>query len=126
MTKEEARARALGALYAADVLQSDEIDVSTLGARPARLASGTWKHRGELDAAIDAASARWRIDRMPAVDRNILRLGSYELLHTDVPTGVVISEAVELAKQYSTGKSGAFVNGVLSAIADAGRQSTRM
>ena len=63
---------------------------------------------------------------MPAVDRNILRLGSFELLHTDVPTGVVISEAVELAKRYSTGKSGAFVNGVLSAIAAAGRQSTRV
>ena len=126
MTKEEARAKALGALYAADVLHADDIDASGLGARPARLALGPWEPRASLDSAIDEASTRWRIDRMPAVDRNILRLGAYELLHTDVPTGVAISEAVELAKHYSTGKSGAFVNGILSAIADDGRQSTRV
>jgi N utilization substance protein B len=54
---------------------------------------------------------------MPAVDRSILRLGTYELWFTSQPTGVVISEAVGMAKRYSTSKSGAFINGVLSTIA---------
>jgi N utilization substance protein B len=56
---------------------------------------------------------------MPAVDRNVLRLGLYELRYTDTPVGVAISEAVELAKTYSTERSGAFVNGVLGALVDA-------
>ena len=124
MTKPEARAQALGALYAADVLGTDAVDVDHLGGRATTLATSTWLHRGDIDAAIEAASTRWRIDRMPAIDRTILRLGVYELIYTDMPVGVVISEAVELAKQYSTAKSGSFVNGVLSAIATAGGRST--
>ena len=56
---------------------------------------------------------------MPVVDRSVLRVGAFELLHTDTPTGVVISEAVGLAKRYSTERSGPFVNGVLAALAEA-------
>jgi hypothetical protein len=63
-------------------------------------------------------SIRWRIERMPLVDRNILRLGTYELLYTDPPIGVAINEYVELAKLYGSTKSGSFVNGILDAIAD--------
>jgi N utilization substance protein B len=126
MTRPDARAQALGALYAADVLGTEGVDVEHLGGRAAALATTTWDHREDIDAAIDAASTRWRIDRMPAIDRTILRLGVYELIYTDMPVGVVISEAVELAKTYSTAKSGSFVNGVLSAIATAGGRSTRV
>jgi N utilization substance protein B len=78
--------------------------------------------RGELravDERIRAASAHWRIERMTRVDRNVLRIGTWELLHqTDVPRAVVIDEAVELAKRFGTAESGAFVNGVLDRIAD--------
>ncbi|HET9070860.1 MAG TPA: transcription antitermination protein NusB, partial [Acidimicrobiales bacterium] len=60
----------------------------------------------------------WSVDRMPAVDRSLLRLATFELLgRPDTPTGVVISEAVDLAKEYSTEESGRFVNGVLAAVA---------
>jgi transcription antitermination protein NusB len=62
-------------------------------------------------------AAGWRVDRMPAVDRTILRLALYELRHTSTPLAVVIDEAVELAKRYSTERSGSFVNGVLGKLA---------
>jgi N utilization substance protein B len=113
----EPRVQALGVLYAADVLKLEVIDVERMSARSARLASGTWEHRDRIDAAISGAATAWRIERMPAVDRSILRLGTYELWFTSQPTGVVISEAVGMAKRYSTSKSGAFINGVLSTIA---------
>ena len=118
--------QALGALYGADVLSLPEIDTSGLSGRAAHMATGTWSERSSIDEALGSASTRWRIERMPAVDRNILRLATWELTHTELPKAVVISEAVELAKQYSTSKSGAFVNGVLSAIADGGFESTRV
>ena len=73
----------------------------------------------DLDAKITAASAHWRIERMARVDRNILRLGTWELVHrVDVPRAVVLDEAVELAKSFGTEESGAFVNGVLNRIAE--------
>ena len=83
-------------------------------------------HKEELDRAISDVSSSWRIERMPAVDRALLRLAAYELLHTATPKGVVISEAVSLAKEYSTARSGAFINGVLSAIDDAGSHGGAM
>lgn len=73
----------------------------------------------EVDAIVARASEHWRIERMTRVDRNVLRLGAWELLHrTDVPRAVALDEAVELAKRYGTEESGAFVNGVLDRIAD--------
>ena len=72
-----------------------------------------------IDARISAASAHWRIERMTRVDRNVLRIGTWELLRrAEVPRAVVIDEAVELAKRFGTEDSGAFVNGVLDRIAD--------
>ena len=72
----------------------------------------------ELDDIIQNASKNWRLDRMSRVDRNILRLATYELRHCDnVPVKVIINEAVELAKRFGTGESAAFVNGVLDRIA---------
>ena len=126
MSKEDARARALGAIYAADVLGRDSVDVGESSGRFSELATGTWANLTIIDTAISAAAEHWRIDRMPAVDRSILRLATYELGYTETPTPVVISEAVELAKRYSTSRSGSFVNGVLSAIVDAGFRTTRV
>jgi transcription antitermination protein NusB len=86
------------------------------------LAEGVLAYRAELDRTIEAASDNWRVDRMPAVDRAILRLALFELRHEPAtPTAVVISEAVRIAKEYSTDKSGAFVNGVLAALAGSER-----
>ena len=71
-----------------------------------------------IDGLISKYSVDWPLERMPAVDRNILRVAVYELCdRPDVPTGAVISEAVELAKQFSTDESGRFVNGLLASVA---------
>ena len=84
------------------------------------LVAAAVERAGEVDDLIAAASKNWRIDRMSRVDRNILRLGACELLaFRDVPTKVVINEAVELAKRFGTAESPAFVNGVLDRIATA-------
>ena len=73
----------------------------------------------EVDACITAASSNWRIERMTRVDRNLLRLGTWELMfRPDVPRAVVLDEAVELAKSYGTDESSAFVNGVLNQIGE--------
>jgi transcription antitermination protein NusB len=75
--------------------------------------------RERVDAEIIKASTHWRLERMARVDRNVLRLGAWELLHRgDVPRAVILDEAVELAKAYGTEESGAFVNGVLNRIAE--------
>jgi N utilization substance protein B len=75
---------------------------------------------GALDERIAAASQHWRVERMARVDRNVLRLGTWELANRpDVPRAVVLDEAVELAKAFGTDESSAFVNGVLNQIADA-------
>ena len=80
---------------------------------------GVLEEREALDEIIRVASENWRIERMTRVDRNVLRLGTWELKHrTDVPRAVVLDEAIELAKRYGSEESGAFVNGVLNQIAD--------
>jgi N utilization substance protein B len=80
---------------------------------------GTFRIRDELDAQIATTSTHWRLERMARVDRNILRIGAWELSHKpDVPRAVVLDEAIELAKAFGTDESGAFVNGVLNAVAD--------
>jgi transcription antitermination protein NusB len=83
------------------------------------LVRGVFAHRERIDEIVSATSTHWRIERMNPVDRNILRLGAYELWQsTDVPRPVILDEAIELAKRYGTEQSGAFVNGVLDQIAD--------
>jgi N utilization substance protein B len=83
-----------------------------------RLARGAAGERDRLDAVIGPALHHWRLDRVGAVERNVLRLGVYELImERDTPTSVVIDEAVELAKRFGEADSGSFVNGVLDAIA---------
>jgi N utilization substance protein B len=90
-------------------------------------ARGVGADRDAVDAFIVKASTHWRIERMTRVDRNVLRLGAWELAHRpDVPRAVVLDEAVELAKAFGNDESSAFVNGVLNEIADAlGRKDER-
>jgi transcription antitermination factor NusB len=84
------------------------------------LVNGVCEKREELDKRIREASRNWRLERMSRVDRNILRLGSYEVIFLkEVPTKVAIDEAVELGKRYGSKESGAFINGVLDHILNA-------
>jgi len=127
----KARKRALDILFSADV-RGDELSV-TLAAEarraasePAREASwlyareivdGIIDHGDEIDEQITTHSRDWKLERMPAVDRALLRIGVWEILFNDqVPTAVAIDEAVELAKEFSTDDSGAFVHGVLARV----------
>jgi len=81
------------------------------------LANGAHEHGEEIDSLIRRFSEHWRLERMPIVDRNILRLAIFELLYrTDIPAKVSINEAVDLGKRYGSGESGAFINGILDRI----------
>ena len=128
----KSRKRALDVLFSADVRGDsldDALEREDVRARstPERASSwpyareivqGVRDHRTEIDERISAHSTGWSLDRMPAVDRAILRIGVWELGHNlEVPVGVAIDEAVEAAKELSTDDSPRFVNGVLSAVA---------
>jgi N utilization substance protein B len=81
------------------------------------LIAGVKEHQVRIDAMISQVAENWRLDRMAAIDRNILRLGAYEMLFCpDVPAKVAINEALELAKRYSTAQSSRFVNGILDRV----------
>lgn len=123
-----ARRRALDLLYQADLLEQPIATVlarelnDPLRQRPdaytIELVSGVDSRLAELDGRIGAAAERWSLDRMPLLDRNLLRLSTFELLNSaDVPTAVILDEAVELAKLLSTADSSRFINGVLGRIA---------
>ena len=77
------------------------------------LFSGTIRNRDELDAQIQKAAKNWSLKRMTTTDRNLLRLGAFELHHFETPNSVVINEAIKLAKKFGTEKSSAFINGIL-------------
>jgi N utilization substance protein B len=82
------------------------------------LVRGVAEHRDKMDSLIAEVSEHWRLERMSVVDRNILRLAAYELIYRrDVPRPVVLNEAIEIAKQFGTADSAAFVNGVLDRVA---------
>ena len=120
--RSEARERALYLLYEAESksitpIEAIELQVFEPDDMTQVLVRGVAAHRDELDHAIAGRAKGWTIERMPVLDLNVLRIGSFELAHRpDVPTAVVLDEAVELAKQFSTDDSGRFVNGVLSAL----------
>lgn len=82
-----------------------------------QISRGVLDDLGEIDGLIRTHAHNWRIERLAAVDRNILRVGIYELLHErDVPWAVVINEAIEIARRYSTDESSQFINGILDAV----------
>lgn len=84
----------------------------------ADLVRGTLANLESLDRTIEECSPKWKISRMPFVDRNLIRMSTYEMLnHTDIPVSVTIDEAIEIAKLFGTEESGAFVNGLLDALA---------
>jgi N utilization substance protein B len=85
------------------------------------LLAGVRRNRPELDQLIAERADNWSLDRMAVIDRNILRLGAYELMFTETPRSVVINEAVELAKRYGGANSGPFVNGVLDGLPGEGK-----
>lgn len=124
VARREARERALSLLYEAESKGVEPAAVlRDLPVPPdpfaAGLVAGVQAQHQRIDSLISSHSIGWVMDRMPAVDRALLRMATFELLsHSDVPTAVVISEAVDLATQYSTDESGRFVNGVLAAIAE--------
>lgn len=128
----KARKRAVDVLYGADLRERSIADALVEEERRAaqqptreaswlyarQIAEGVGAHGAELDAAIAEHAHGWTLDRMPVLDRAILRVGAWEILHNDeVPDAVAISEAVQLAGELSTDDSAGFVNGVLSAIA---------
>ncbi len=119
----------VGAAFEADLGEffRDRVNYTDLGwdralpgdvlALARELTEGTWRKRGEYDALLGKHVAGWSVERMPPVDRNILRLGLHELLERpDTPCAVVINEAIELAKEFGGKDSPAFVNGVLDGL----------
>jgi transcription antitermination protein NusB len=121
-----ARRKALEILYQADVTGERPIavldDLKAGGERvpsfARELVLGVGERLGELDALIGEHAEGWTVERMAVVDRNLLRLACFELLHRpDVPIGAAIAEAVEAANELSTSESGRFINGILGRIA---------
>jgi N utilization substance protein B len=124
---------ALDAIFAADMRKQNPVDLLEATALEqtdrqnqdeivgyaTQIVSGITELHAEIDERIASFSHKWSIERMPAVDRAILRVAVWEILfNEEVPDPVAISEAVELAKEYSTEESGLFVNGLLSAISN--------
>ncbi len=125
----KSRECALQMLYQIDIRQADAKQVigdfwtaheqlePEVQAYANRLVEGTLERRPEIDQRITAHADNWNLNRMAVIDRNILRLGAYELLYRDdVPSKVCINEAIELAKRFGDAESGKFINGVLDAI----------
>lgn len=123
----KARKRAVDVLYEADIralppadvlaaLDRRRADEGQAGVNPyvTELVDGVTAHRDHIDELLGSYSMGWTLDRMPAVDRAILRVGAYELLwRDDIPDAVAIAEAVSLAQELSTDESSSFVNGLL-------------
>jgi N utilization substance protein B len=133
--RRRSRQAALQALYAGDLSErgredsgdciEDVFDRVTqnfdlpAGAREFALAlvQGTASHRQEIDSVLSEHATNWKISRMAAVDRNILRLGIFELIQTDTPVSIVLEEAIQLARRFGGESSPVFVNGVLDSVA---------
>ena len=120
--RSDARERALYLMYEAEskgitLVEALDLQVLAPDELTQTIVRGVAEHRERLDAAIDQRATGWTLARMPVIDLNVLRIGAYELAERpDVPTAVVLDEAVSLVKQFSTDDSGRFVNGVLAAL----------
>ena len=129
MERKTARAHAMKLIYEWEMGGDggEETRINLLGVEPNenesdymnRMVSGVIAKAEELDQQISAHLRSWSIERVTKVDLAILRLGAYELMLGEVPAGVAINEAVELANQYSTDKAGSFINGVLGSLSRA-------
>jgi N utilization substance protein B len=119
MTKQPVE-QAISSFY--DTLYSDESDSDESKGKPDRdefmeeLAKGTSEMAIDIDHRITSKSEHWRLERMPTVDRNILRMAIYEMSRQGTPAAVVIDEALELARQFSGEESVSFINGILDAV----------
>jgi N utilization substance protein B len=122
--RSKARKRALDVLYAsemrnrstADALR-EQSEAGQVNEYTVHLVQGVTEHRARLDEVIATYAQGWTLDRMPAVDRNVLRLATFEVMYVDdVPNAVAVSEALNLVRDLSTDESPAFVNGVLGNI----------
>jgi transcription antitermination protein NusB len=123
--RSKARKRALDILFESEQRRVDPLETladrravpdAPLNPYTVELVEGVTAERFEIDRIVGAASREWSVDRMPAVDRTVLRIAVWELLHGDVPSSVAIDQAVELCKDLSTDESPTFVNGVLSRV----------
>jgi N utilization substance protein B len=124
--RSKARKRALDILYAAELRGQDPVveldaaiadDEGPSNPYTSALVRGVAAHRERIDELLTSYSQAWTLDRMPAVDRNALRIGAFELLYADdVPDAVAVSEAVALVRNLSTDESPGFVNGVLGSM----------
>lgn len=127
----KARKRAVDALFAADLRGSSAIDLlnqseefsedktsqSDIFKYARECVLGTQDHLGEIDDALNEHAHGWKVDRMPALDRAILRLATWEILYNqEIPDAVAIDEAIEMAKDLSTDNSASFINGVLGKV----------
>jgi N utilization substance protein B len=122
--RSKARKRALDVLYASEMRNRSTVDAlqeqseaGPVNAYTVELVQGVTEHRDRLDEVISTYAQGWTLDRMPAVDRNVLRLATFEVLYVDdVPNAVAVSEALNLVRDLSTDESPVFVNGVLGNI----------
>lgn len=124
--RSKARKRALDVLFASELRSESAVEALDRsiaeGEGPtndytATLVRGVVEHQGRIDELLRSHSEGWTLERMPAVDRNVLRLGVFEVLYADdVPDGVAVSEAMSLVRELSTDESPSFVNGVLGTI----------
>ena len=140
-SRRRSREMAIQVLYQVEMAQSDLAEAVRLFCEHFKapesirdfafeLARGANEHREEIDTLIKRFSEHWRLERMPTVDRNILRLAIYELLYRpDIPAKVSINEAVDIGKKYGSEDSGSFINGILDRIRlhleETGRRKTR-
>lgn len=136
-SRRKAREYALQALYLADIstlppavalaclTRDEDMEEKTLEFAKG-LTEGTLENKDSLDQLIVKYTRNWELGRMAALDRNILRLGAYEIIfELTTPVSVVIDEAVEIAKMFSTGDSGKFVNGILDKIKDERKEASQ-
>lgn len=127
-TRRRAREMVLQLLYEADINPSRDTDASfafllarmqkrrKLAEFAAELLAGTLQHRADIDERLTALTTNWSLDRMAVIDRNILRLGGYEILFAGTPGSVAITEAISLANRYGDKNSPRFINGVLDRV----------
>jgi len=126
--RSQAREYALKILYAIDIAKIDHADCirafwehqetdDAIREFTDILVKGVMKNKAEIDAMISSYATNWQLERMAAVDRNILRFATYELLFmSDIPPKVTINEAIEVAKKFGDNDSGKFINGILDKI----------